>query len=104
MKNLILLFVLLVQSALFAQEVPNAQNFVGSYKNTFRADGKYEANTPQDVKKLEQVSAIEKKILELRKSGNQDLSKVINLQKQIDAITGQVVTLPAGYYGGSITP
>lgn len=102
MKKLILLFVLVVQSALFAQEVPNAQNFVGSDKITFRADGKYEANTLQDAKKLEQVSAIEKKILELRKSGNQDQSKVINLQKQIDAITGQSVTLPAGYYGGSI--
>ncbi len=103
MRTTLLLTVFALSSYLSAQEVPNAINYVGTQTNTFRADGKYEINPVQDSKIQKQVTEIEKRIYDVRKSGNPDQSEILRLQKQIDAITKQSVTLPGGYYPGSIT-
>ncbi|MFA7361466.1 MAG: T9SS type A sorting domain-containing protein [Candidatus Kapaibacterium sp.] len=107
MRNLTLLLLLALcismQSNLFSQEVPNAYNFVGENKNTFRTDGKQETSPGLDLQKSNEVSEIERQILEIRKSGNPDQSAINTLQKKIDRITKQSVTLSPGYYPGKIT-
>ncbi|MCX6162704.1 MAG: T9SS type A sorting domain-containing protein [Ignavibacteriae bacterium] len=104
--SLSILFVLsLVLSPLFvsAQEVPDAVNYVGPRINSARSDGKQELNSSPVFQKTAQVTELEKKIHEIRKSGNNNVQEITRLQNQIDALTGQSVTMQAGFYPGSIT-
>ncbi len=101
---LTLVLVLSVNSLLMSQEVPNALNYVSGDKNTFRSDGKHETNPAQlDIQKQQDVVVLEKRIYEIRKSDNPDNSAILKLQKKIDGITKESITLPAGYYPGKIT-
>lgn len=107
MGKLTLLFLailLSVHANLLSQEVPNAFNFVGNSQNTFRADGKYEVNNISANNETQKNAAeLWKRINEIRKSANQDNAEIMKLQKQIDAITKQSITLSAGNYSGKIT-
>ena len=101
---LTLVLVLSVNSLLMSQEVPNALNYLSGDKNTFRSDGKHETNPSQlDIQKQQDVAVLEKRIYEIRKSVNPDNSAILKLQKKIDGITKESITLPAGYYPGKIT-
>ena len=105
-KQIILTLVLIlsVNSILLSQEVPNAFNFVGDNKNTYRSDGKLETeNFSLDSRKIKEIAILEKRINEIRKSDNPDNSAILKLQKTIDGITKERITLPAGYYPGKIT-
>jgi hypothetical protein len=104
LKNIIVLLLVLLPVLLFAQEDRNAANYIGAQTNTARTDGKPEINPSSVYQKPEQVVNLEKMIYEIRKSGNPDPSEVINLQKQIDAITNQSVTMKASFYPGQVTP
>ncbi len=96
---------LLIASPFFlmAQEVPGAFNYAGPITKTSRTDNKPDLNPPITVQKSEQQKKLEAQIFETRKSGNPDQSEVIELQKKIDAISKQSVTMPGAYYPGKIT-
>ena len=104
MSFLILLIELTIPLFLVAQEVQNEFNYVGKYTNTSRTDYKPDLNPVITVQKTEQQKKLEARIYEIRKSGNPDQSGIIELQKQIDAVTKQSVTMPAADYPGKITP
>lgn len=101
---LTLALILSINSFLLSQEVPNAFNFVGENKNTYRSDGKQEINKVSlDAVKQHEAAILEKRIHEIRKSQNPDNSAIMKIQKQIDGITGESITLSAGHYPGIVS-
>jgi hypothetical protein len=102
--NIFVLFSLFVFNILNAQELPGTFNYAGNQTNTCRTDGKPDSKPIQVDENSEQIISLKNRILDIRKSGNPDQSGVIELQKQIDAITKQSVTMPGAYYPGKIIP
>jgi len=102
--KLIILSVMILPVLVYAQEVPNAFNYTGTLKNTCRTDGKPDSNPNSFNQESAEIKNLEKKMLYIRTSGNPDQSGIIEIQKQIDAITKQSVTMPGGYYPGKIYP
>ncbi|MCU0373019.1 MAG: T9SS type A sorting domain-containing protein [Ignavibacteria bacterium] len=88
---------------LFAQEVPNALNFTVTQINNARTDGKPESKNSPEFAVNEEITGLENRILEIRKSANPDNSEITNLQNQISAITRQSVTMQASFYPGRVT-
>ncbi|MGV8016658.1 MAG: T9SS type A sorting domain-containing protein [Ignavibacteria bacterium] len=104
--NLILAAAVIIMSISMyakAQEVPGAFNYHSTVPGNSRTDKHNEANRINTIYKSPEVIELENKILELRKSGNPDI-EILALQKQLDAETGESVTMNAAFYSGSVTP
>ncbi len=86
-----------------AQEVPGAFNYHALIPGNSRTDGIQITNPVKETVRPDKIIELGNKILELRKSGNPG-KDILALQKQLDAETGESITMNAAYYPGSITP
>jgi len=110
-ENIIMKTILLSLSVLFlvvqnsiTQEVPNAPVNAKVQINNARTDGEQDLNPPTTFVKSIEVTKLENKINEIRKSSNPDLNEITNLQKQLINLTGFGSFSNAGYYSGNVTP
>lgn len=88
--------------ALCQHEIPNAKNIITQYDGYTETDGK-SIPPPQTRTVTEQEKSLLAQIEQIRRSENPDFNRIIQLQSQIDAISGQSVTLKAGYYPATVT-
>ncbi len=100
MKTITILFLMVILPYfVFAQEVPNAINYVGPNTGSSSTNG-VKGNDVTAPVLSERYYQLEAQMKALRQSGNTDGNKFIELQKQIDAETKQSVTKPGTYYPG----
>jgi len=94
--------VLFISWNAYSQEMNNAPNYVGTYKGGGSTNsGKEVIKAPRDVTPQEQ--SIKDEMMNMKHSGNTDFNKLLDLQKQLDAINSENVTVPAGTYNGTLT-
>ncbi|MFZ4590793.1 MAG: hypothetical protein ACOYN6_07330, partial [Ignavibacteria bacterium] len=103
MKKLAILFIMAFMPYFaFAQEVPNAINYVGPNTGSSNTEGVRVNDIPAPVLS-ERYYQLEAQMKALKQSGNSDGSKFIELQKQMDAESKQSVTEKGKQYNGTLT-
>ncbi|MCX6162382.1 MAG: T9SS type A sorting domain-containing protein [Ignavibacteriae bacterium] len=86
-----------------SQDIKNAPNYVGKYKGGGSSNsGIEQKKAPRTITPQEQ--SISDEIMNLKHSGSTDFSRMINLQKQLDAINQENVTKEATPYNGTLVP
>ncbi|MCX6157648.1 MAG: T9SS type A sorting domain-containing protein [Ignavibacteriae bacterium] len=102
MKKLAILFIMAFMPYFaFAQEVPNAINYVGPNTGSSNTEGVRVNDIPAPVLS-ERYYQLEAQMKALKQSGNSDGSKFIELQKQMDAESKQSVTEKGKQYNGTL--
>jgi hypothetical protein len=104
-KNLLIsvLLVLFISLNANSQEIQNAQNFVGDNNGTSNSTGIMEKVQPVNIKSDREIQIIQE-IQTLRNAGSSDFTRLLNLQRELDAITKQSVTKPGDFYPAGSRP
>lgn len=101
-RTLVILMLTFLPFAAFAQEMPNAVNFVGPNTGSSNTEGVKSNDIPTPVLS-EKYYNLEAQMKALKQSGNTDGNKFIELQKQMDAESKQSVTEKGKRYNGTLS-
>jgi hypothetical protein len=104
-KNLLIsvLLVLFISLNANSQEMINAPNFVGDFNGTSNSTGIMEKAQPVHIKSDREIQIIQE-IQTLRNAGSSDFTRLLNLQRELDAITKQSVTKTGDFYPAGSRP
>lgn len=95
----LLLLIGIIES--YAQEMPNAKNYVLPYYGSNTSDPNDMSNMPSMKQTTQEQIKLQNEIEMLRRADNPDRNKIEQLNRQLDELNGQI-TLPGTYYPAKV--